>query len=58
MAALTEVFSSLCVKVGLGVKAGPEAWQYKGLFIHDFRRSGVRNLIRSAVPRRMQFDGS
>jgi hypothetical protein len=46
-------FQAACVKVGLGVKTGPKVWQYKGLLIHDFRRSGVRNIIRSGVPRRI-----
>jgi len=50
---LRKSFQAACVKVGLGVKSGPEDWQYKGLLIHDFRRSGVRNLIRSGVPRRI-----
>jgi integrase len=48
---LRKSFQAACVKVGLGVKTGPKDWQYKGLLIHDFRRSGVRNLIRSGVPR-------
>ena len=50
---LRKSFQAACVKVGLGVKTGPNAWQYKGLLIHDLRRSGVRNLIRSGVPRRI-----
>lgn len=50
---LRKSFQAACVKVGLGVKTGPKVWQYKGLLIHDFRRSGVRNLIRSGVPRRI-----
>ena len=50
---LRKSFQAACVKVGLGVKTGPKDWQYKGLLIHDFRRSGVRNLIRSGVPRRI-----
>ena len=50
---LRKSFQAACVKVGLGVKTGPEDWQYKGLLIHDFRRSGVRNLVRSGVPRRI-----
>jgi hypothetical protein len=33
------------------VKAGPKLWQHKGLILDDSRRSGVRNLIRSGVPR-------
>jgi len=48
---LRKSFQAACVKVGLGVETGPEVWQYKGLLLHDFRRSGVRNLIRSGVPR-------
>lgn len=47
---LRKSFQAACVKVGLGVKTGPKVWQYKGLLLHDFRRSGVRNLIRSGVP--------
>ena len=50
---LRKAFQAACVRVGLGVKTGPKVWQYKGLLIHDFRRSGVRNLIRSGVPRRV-----
>jgi hypothetical protein len=50
---LRKSFQAACVKVGLGVKTGPKVWQYKGLLLHDFRRSGVRNLIRSGVPRRI-----
>src|ERR1700675_3903364 len=34
---LRKSFQAACVKVGLGVKTGPEDWQYKGLLIHDFR---------------------
>ena len=50
---LRKSFQAACVKVALGVKTGLEVWQYKGLHLHDFRRSGVRNLIRSGVPRRI-----
>jgi integrase len=50
---LRKSFQAACVKVGLGVKTGPKFWQFKGLLLHDFRRSGVRNLIRSGVPRRI-----
>ena len=50
---LRKSFQAACVKVGLGVKTGPKVWQYKGVLLHDFRRSGVRNLIRSGVPRRI-----
>ena len=37
----------------MGRATGSKVWQYKGLLLHDFRRSGVRNLIRSGVPRRI-----
>jgi hypothetical protein len=47
----TKSFQAACVKVGLGVKIGPKPWQYKGLLIHDLRRSGVRNLSWSGVHR-------
>jgi integrase len=50
---LRKSFQVSCVKVALGVETGPKVWQYKGLLLHDFRRSGVRNLIRSGVPRRI-----
>ena len=50
---LRKSFQAACVKVGLGVETGPKIWQCKGLLLHDFRRSGVRNLIRSGVPRRI-----
>ena len=50
---LRKSFQAACVKVGLGGETGPRVWQYKGLLLHDFRRSGVRNLIRSGVPRRI-----
>jgi integrase len=48
---LRKAFTAACVKVGLGVKTGLKPWQYQGLLIHDLRRSGVRNLIRSGVHR-------
>lgn len=50
---LRKSFQAACLKVGLGVETGPKVWQYKGLLLHDFRRRGVRNLIRSGVPRRI-----
>src|ERR1017187_5605494 len=50
---LRKSFQAACVELGLGVETGPHVWQYKGLLLHDFRRSSVRNLIRSGVPRRI-----
>src|ERR1700675_1395730 len=50
---LRKSFQAACVKVGLGVKTGPEDWQYKGRLIHDFRRSGGRKFLRARVPRRI-----
>ena len=48
---LRKSLQAACVKVRLAVKTGPKDWQFRGLLIHDFRRSGVRNLIRCGVPR-------
>jgi integrase len=50
---LRKSFQAACIEVGLGRATGPKVWQYKGLLLHDLRRSGVRNLIRSGVPRRI-----
>jgi hypothetical protein len=44
---LRKSFQAPCVKVGLKMETGPEVWQYKGLLLHDFRRNGIRNLMRS-----------
>ena len=46
-------FQAACIEVGLERATGPKVWQYKGLLLHDLRRSGVRNLIRSGVSRRI-----
>ena len=50
---LRKPFQAACVKVGLEIETGPKVWQYRGLLLHDLRSSGVRNLIRSGVPRRI-----
>jgi hypothetical protein len=50
---LRKSFQAACVKIGLGVETGAKVWQYRGLLLHDLRRSCVRNLIRSGVPRRV-----
>ncbi len=49
---LREAFRAAAVKVGLGAWRDPKNHDkgYDGLTPHDFRRSGVRNLIRSGVP--------
>lgn len=43
---LRKEWAEACHKLGLGVKDG---WRYRGLTIHDLRRSAVRNLIRAGV---------
>jgi len=43
---LRKAFQAARVQVGLELKTGPWVWQHKGLPIADFRRSGVRYLIR------------
>jgi hypothetical protein len=48
---LRKPFQAACVKVRVRSRDGPKVWQYKGLLLHDFRRSGGRNL--SGVPWRI-----
>src|SRR4029077_2457510 len=48
-----SLFRLLGIEVGLGRATGSKVWEYKGPLLHDLRRSGVRNLIRSGVPRRI-----
>ena len=43
---LRKAWAEACHKLGLGVKDG---WPYRGLTIHDLRRSAVRNLIHAGV---------
>jgi integrase len=43
---LRKDWAAACHKLGLGVKDG---WRYRGLTIHDLRRSAVRNLVRAGV---------
>lgn len=43
---LRKEWAEACHKLGLGIKDG---WRYRGLTIHDLRRSAVRNLIRAGV---------
>jgi integrase len=43
---LRREWAEACHNLGLGVKDG---WRYRGLTIHDLRRSAVRNLIRAGV---------
>lgn len=44
---LRKAWYKACVSLGLGTLDGTK---YEGLIIHDLRRSGVRNLVRSGVP--------
>lgn len=41
---------SACAKAGFGIY-DKKTRKYRGLQIHDFRRSAVRNLVRAGVPR-------
>jgi integrase len=43
---LRKEWAEACHALGLGVKDG---WKYRGLTIHDLRRSAVRNLVRAGV---------
>jgi integrase len=43
---LRKEWASACHNLGLGVKAG---WTYRGLTLHDLRRSAIRNLVRAGV---------
>jgi integrase len=46
-----KAFQAACVRVGLGIKTGKKAWEYKGLIPYDLRRSAVRNMTRAGVDR-------
>ena len=43
---LRKEWAEACHKLGLGAKDG---WRYRGLTIHELRRSAVRNSIRAGV---------
>jgi integrase len=45
---LRKEWATACHSLGLGVKDG---WKYRGLTLHDLRRSAARNLIRAGVSR-------
>lgn len=46
-----KIWEGACVAAGLGAMVGPEGKQkYKGLLVHDLRRSAVRQLLLSGTP--------
>ena len=53
VANLRESFQVASVKVGSEMKTGPKDWRLKDFPFHDFRRSGVKNPVRSGVPKRI-----
>ncbi len=51
---IKTAWQSACVKVGLGYWENPNGKfvgqrRYRGALMHDFRRTGVRNLVRAGV---------
>jgi len=52
---IRKMWQSVCVQLGLGtgewMKKQGGYRRYQGLLVHDLRRSGIRNLIRSGVDR-------
>jgi len=54
---LTKEWRKACAAAGLGriieVPGKPYDPQYKGLIIHDLRRSAIRNLVNAGVPERV-----
>ncbi|MBZ5508484.1 MAG: tyrosine-type recombinase/integrase [Acidobacteriia bacterium] len=54
---LTKEWRKACAGAGLGiiidVPGKPHDPQYKGLIIHDLRRSAIRNLVNAGVPERV-----
>lgn len=54
---LTKEWRKACAAAGLGeiieVPGKPYDPQYKGLIVHDLRRSAIRNLVNAGVPERV-----
>jgi hypothetical protein len=52
---IRDVWYKACIAVGLGQMIeveGEKVKQYTGKLFHDFRRTGVRDMIRSGTPER------
>ncbi len=55
---IKTAWQSACVKVGLGYWENPAGKyvgerRYRGALVHDFRRTGIRNLVRAGVPEKV-----
>ena len=56
---LRNEWESACARVGLGTRVeqvsekGYKFWKYEGLTIHDLRRTGLSNFVRSGVPEKV-----
>jgi integrase len=58
IADIRDVWHNACIKVGLGQmveveRKGKKVMAYQGKFFHDFRRTGIRDLVRSGVHERV-----
>lgn len=55
---MRDVWQNACVAAGLGQmieieRKGKKVKKYVGKLFHDFRRTGVRDMIRSGIPERV-----
>jgi hypothetical protein len=61
---IRNVWYKACIATGLGQmietqRNGKKAKKYEGKYLHDFRRTGCRDMIRAGIPERvaMQISG-
>jgi hypothetical protein len=55
---IRDVWRAACIKAGIGKmveveKKGKKKIIYQGKYFHDFRRTGVRNLVKSGTPEKI-----